>query len=127
LAVPLIALIVAVLLASYSVLTEPEDSLIKGWDLAQVTFSYALLIALPVGAVLAIPTIMLSDLLPNPRWAWLVCTGACLSVLIGMALFFESWTSSAELVFTFAAVGAVSAALWWLLVDRHRREPAFVD
>jgi hypothetical protein len=127
LAVPLIALIVAVLLSVYAVLIEPEDALIKGWSLARITFLYTLFLALPIGAVLAVPTVLLSDRLPNPRWAWLVCIGACLSALIGTSLFFTSWTSAAHLVLTFAPVGATSAALWWFIVERHREEPVFDD
>ncbi len=121
----MIALIIATFVAAYSVLTQTEDSMIKGWGLARIMLSYTLLFALPVGAVLAVPTILFSDRLPSPRWAWLVGIGACLSALVGMLLFFESWRSSAELVFTFATVGAISATLWWFFVERYRKEPVF--
>jgi hypothetical protein len=122
LSVPVIALAVSSLSALIAVVTEPNNALIKGWSLAWVTFIYTFIIAIPVGVVMSFPAALFGDRLPQPRWAWLVGLGSFVSVSLGLVMFGLAGNSAFALVMTFGIIGAASAGLWWLLVER-RREP----
>ncbi len=120
LSVPVIALFVAIMSALIAVVTEPDNALIEGWSLAWVTFDYTLIVAISVGVALSFPTVIFGDRLPHPRWAWLVGLGIVLSATLGLLMLVFAGNSAFDIVMLFGALGAVSAGLWWLLVERYR-------
>ena len=125
LAVPVIALLIGAVTALFSVALEADNALIKGRDLAFITFVYATIIALPVGIVLSFPAVLLGHLLPEPRFGWLIAIGAAVSgvptALISLPRGAEAFLSG----LLFGMIGAFAAWLWWHLVERHR-EPETV-
>lgn len=120
LSVPLIALIASAFLGWYEMVTQPSNAMIKGWSAFRLVFFYALIVSLPVGAFLAVPTLVLGHLLPKPRWISLGLIG--LAVGLSLALLLAGGISAAagREVFGLAALGVLCAALWWALVERHR-------
>lgn len=125
LAVPVIALAIGALTALFSVALEPENALIKGRDLAFITFVYATIIALPVGIVLSFPAVLFGHLLPEPRLGWLIAIGAAVSGVPTALLSLPNGEEALGSVLLFGGVGAFAAFLWWHLVERHR-EPEIV-
>ena len=72
LSVPLIALLIGVVTALFSVAFEGNNALIKGWSLARITFGYAVIIALPIGVALSFPAVLFGHFLLHPRRVWLI-------------------------------------------------------
>jgi hypothetical protein len=130
LSVPLIALLIGVVTALFSVAFEGNNALIKGWSLARITFVYAVIIALPIGVVLSFPAVLFGHFLPQPRRVWLIGIGAAVgsAPFIVMAATGASDFSNALLsALVLAPVGAFVAALWWQFVERHREETVSHD
>jgi hypothetical protein len=120
LAVPVIALAIGAVTAMFSVALEPENALIKGRDLAFITFVYATIIALPVGIVLAFPAVLFGHLLPEPRFGWLIAIGAAVSGVPTALLSLPRGGEAFQSGLLFGVVGAFAAWLWWHFVERHR-------
>lgn len=125
LSVPLIALLIGAVTALISVAFEPDDALIKGGDLAFITFFYATILALPFGIVLSFPAVLFGHLLPKPRFGWLIGIGV---VTAGVPAFLMSGGTIGEAIsmaVIFGMIGAFAAVLWWLCVERFREEPVY--
>jgi hypothetical protein len=125
LAVPMIALLIGAVTALFSVALEADNALIKGRDLAFITFVYATIIALPVGIVLSFPAVLLGHLLPEPRFGWLIAIGALTSGVPTALLSLPNAEEALGSVLIFGSIGAFAAWLWWHLVERHR-EPEMI-
>ncbi|MBA4044698.1 MAG: hypothetical protein C0471_09810 [Erythrobacter sp.] len=123
LSVPLIAFLIGMVTALFSMATEADNALITGWDLARITFAYAVIIALPIGIVLSFPAVLFGRFLPKPRFAWLVGIGTVAGgmpvLLMGIlngGFDFDVINGAA----LFGVLGAFAATLWWHFVERHR-------
>lgn len=130
LSVPLIALLIGVVTALFSVAFEGNNALIKGWSLARITFGYAVIIALPIGVVLSFPAVLFGHFLPQPRRVWLIGIGAAVSTAPFIIMAATGGGNAGEALLSalmFAPIGAFAAALWWQFVERHREETVSHD
>lgn len=127
LSVPLIALAVAATVAVMVLLVNDKDAIFRGWDAAWLYFVGTFIVALPVGAFFAFPAVAFGRWLPQPRQAWLICIGVLLSIASGLAINGVEGNSAIDLILVFGAIGALSAKLWWSLVERHRKMVAIHD
>ena len=127
LAVPVIALAIGAVTAVFSVALEPDTALIKGRDLAFITFVYATIIALPVGIAMAFPAVLFGYLLPEPRFGWLIAIGAMTSGVPTALLSLPNAEEALGSVLIFGLIGAFAAGLWWHLVERHREPETIHD
>lgn len=120
LSVPLIALAVGASVVIMVLLANDDEALIKGWDVVWLYLFGTFVVALPVGALFAFPAVVLGHWLPEPRRAWLIGTGVVIAVAVGLAINGLHGNSAIDLILVFGAIGALSAQLWWHLVERHR-------
>ncbi|MBA2467688.1 MAG: hypothetical protein H0V46_08830 [Sphingomonas sp.] len=120
-AVPLIALAVALFVATLSSIFEyfaAEKSIITGAELFRLIFTYTLILAVLVGAVLAPLVWFSSRFWPCRRLWWFIVLGAVLGPLpVVLLLNFEVQTQA---LITFTLAGVLAAVLWWTLVERPR-------
>lgn len=122
LSVPLIALVAALFLASFETVLRPDNSMFEGPAIFRLVFAYTAIFALPAGAFLAIPMVILGRYLPQPRWISLAVIGLCigtgLSILLAGGFDFRGALS-------LGIMGLVCGLMWWLCVERYREEPVY--
>ncbi len=121
-AVPLIAAVNGILMGlgnrAYEVMSG-NYSVIEWPGSFQVLFWYTAIFATIAGTILAPVMVWVGTKIPNPKVAYLIVIGVVfgpipLLLLEGGRL--EGWTT----LLTFSSLGAVSATLWWILVEKHR-------
>ncbi|RNJ63006.1 MAG: hypothetical protein EDM03_00755 [Porphyrobacter sp. IPPAS B-1204] len=108
-------------------LLNDEAAILKGWDAAWLYFVGTFIVALPVGAFFAFPAVAFGRWLPEPRQAWLIGIGVLVSIAAGLAINGIEGNSVIDLILVFGAIGALSAQIWWSLVERHRELDAAHD
>lgn len=119
---PLIAVANGLALGSTIFLYEQSEF---AWQGFWMTAWFTSIVALLVGALLAAPALVFGGHLPEPKILFLALIGGLAGPLPLLAI--GGSDASAGTLVTFAALGVLSAGLWWLLVERHRAPASRTD
>lgn len=122
LSVPLIAIFAALFLAAFEWALRTDSSMFDGPALFKLVFVYTAIIALPAGAFLAIPMLIFGGHLPQPRGLWLGVIGFCVG--IGLSILLAGGFDLKGSV-GLGLMGLICGLLWWLCVERFRKEPVY--
>jgi hypothetical protein len=87
------------------------------FEVAWLTFVYALILALISGSLLAWPFKKWGQLVPTPQVLWFTIIGALAGLIISVTL---GWDEGLEFNAFMVAISGFSGFLWWLLVERQR-------
>ena len=120
LAVPVIALVDAVLVSTIFVI---ENIMFDGFmsliDVAWIGFIFGGILALVTGALFALPFRYFGDRIPRPQAIWYTILGALAGLIIS-----ASTAATGEITFLLKMVfvAGLSGFLWWYLVERSRED-----
>ena len=121
LAVPVIALADAVLMGlgnrAYELVTG-KFSIVSWPESFRLLFWYTLIFALLAGVVLSPIFYALGKKLPEPKLLWLTVAGIMLGPVPITVL--DGHLPESIALAAFCALGVVSAAIWWILVEAQR-------
>lgn len=122
LSVPLMALVAALFLASFETIFRPDNSMFDGPAIFRLVFAYTAIFALPAGAFLAIPMVILGRYLPQPRWISLAGVGLCVGIALSILL---AGGVDSRGTMGLGIMGVLCGLMWWLCVERFREEPLY--
>ena len=120
---PLIAFADGLAMGAMSLVFDVQ-ALTSGWAAFWLLFWTTSVAALIVGAVLALPMLWIAEGIAGPKLPILLLIGA-LAGPVPIFLLDGGGVFVAETIVVFAILGALSAFLWWLLVERHRPPDCF--
>lgn len=123
LAVPVIALAIAIFSGVLQIVTSPGDAVLSGWNGGLLVVFYSFGLALGAGLLLSFPMTVLGRFLPQPSWVPLLIVGLAASCLAGFVMVRGTGPDWLVVLGMFSAIGSLAGYLWWLLVKRFREYP----